>query len=291
MKNAKGFTLIEVVVSVAILAVLSIYTARSLQRAIKTKAKIQKEIERTSVVRDAMKVIERDINMAFNYRDINVDLYNAAGAQRQSAGPSASASASRSPGAPPAPVIPQAQPSPFKPKQQKIFTQFFGGNKELSFTTLSNVRTQADAQTSDQAVIGYTVKDCANRVDKRHHSQCLWRRVNTILTDDITKGGDETVLLENVTRFELRYLGPERITEWVKDWSTGTKGDDITRGKFPYAVEITIEAQNKDIEGEKPVSMTWVASLRFPNNPNPSTSAGGINGQGQGTAQKPAGTF
>lgn len=282
LNHQRGFTLIEVVVSVAILAVLSIYTARSIQRAVKTKVKIQKEIERTSVVRDAMKVIERDINLAFNYRDINVDLYNAAGAQRQSAGPSPSASQSLKPGVAPSYVPPQPQASPFKPKPQKIFTQFFGANKEISFTTLSNIRTQADAQTSDQAVVGYMLKDCANRINKSLHSQCLWRRLNPILTDDITKGGDETVLLENVTRFELRYLGPEKTTEWVKDWSTGPKGDDLTRGKFPYAVEITIEAHNKNIEGEKPVSMTWVASLRFPNNPNPSQSAGGVNGQGQG---------
>ncbi len=268
-----GFTLIEVVVAIAILAVLSIYTAQSIQRGIKSKAKIEKEIERTSVVRDALKVIERDINLAFNYRDINVSLYNLAGQARTSQSPSASTTPI--PGSTQSAVaVPQAAASPFKPKEQKLLTAFLGSNKDISLTTLSGVRTQADTQTSDQVVVGYQVKDCTNRINKNLKSRCLWRRLNPIISDDITKGGDETVLLENVTRFELRYLGPGKETEWIKDWSSGVKGDDSTRGKFPYAVEITIEAQNKNIPGDKPVAMTWVASLRFPNNAEPTSSAG-----------------
>lgn len=284
MRVQSGFTLIELVVSIAILAVLSLYTAKSIQQAVRTKVKIEKEIERTSVVREALRVMERDINLAFNYRDINVELYNQAGLERQK---QAQTSPSPSPafaGGPPVapPTVPGQQLPPFKPKQQVILTQFLGTDKDLSFTTISNVKTQADQQISDQAVIGYSLKDCTNWVNRSWHSKCLLRRVNPIISDDITKGGDETVLLENVTRFELRYLGPGRETEWLKEWySDGHGGSDSNKNKFPYAVEITIEAQNKNIAGDKPVQMTWVAALRFPNNPEPSSSPGVNNGEQQ----------
>jgi prepilin-type N-terminal cleavage/methylation domain-containing protein len=283
--SIRGFTLIEIMVAMAILTVLSIYSARSIQRAIKTKVKIEKEISRTSVVREALRVIERDVNLAFNYRDINIDLFNAAGKERQtaSASPTPSPSSSYNPTTgQTTPVATQQAPQPqtsFKPRQQQILTQFLGSEKELTFTTLSNVRTMADVQESDQIVVGYTVHECSNWINKNLKSNCLWRRVNPIISDDITKGGEETVLLENVTRFELRYLGPGKNNEWQKQWYTDSHGDDTTKGIFPYAVEITIETQNKNIEGDKPLAMTWVAALRFPNNPAPSNSASaGLNG-------------
>lgn len=282
--NASGFTLIEIVVAIAILSVLSVYTAQSIQRAVKAKVKIEQEIDRTSVVREALRVMERDINLAFNYRDIAVELYNYAGQARQSQNPTPSPVVSINPttGQPvlvtpsASAATPNAAQQAFKARQQKILTQFIGSEKELSFTTLSNVRTMADAPISDQAVVGYSVKDCANWIQKNARSQCLMRRLNPIITDDITKGGDETVLLENVTRFELRYLGPTREKEWLKDWATdGRGGDDVKKGQFPYAVEITIETQNKNRRGDKPVLMTWVAALRFPNNAKPSPGAAG----------------
>jgi prepilin-type N-terminal cleavage/methylation domain-containing protein len=294
--KARGFTLIEIVVAVAILAVLCLMTAQSIQRAVKTKVKIEKDIDRVSVVREALKVMERDINLAFNYRDINVDLYNAVGAARQAAATTTNQpqAGTTTPGQPAQPTQPQPAISPFVPKKQILLTQFLGSEKELYLTSLSNVRTQADVQESDQAAIGYFLKDCTNWINKSWHSNCLIRRVNPILTDDITKGGVETPLLENVTRFELRYLGPNHEKEWIKDWmSDGKNGDDTTKTKFPYAVEITIETRNKNIENDKPTLMTWVAALRFPNNPEPSASAspnpaGGINGQNANpAAQQP----
>jgi prepilin-type N-terminal cleavage/methylation domain-containing protein len=278
MTKARGFTLIEVVVAIAILAVLSMYSAQAIHRAVHAKVKIEKDIDRVSVVREAMKVMERDINLAFNYRDINVDLYNAVGAARQQAQQTKTTPQAgvNNPSVTPAQAAQtgqQAPLAPFVPKKQILLTQFMGSEKDLYFTTVSNIRTQADVQESDQSAVGYFLKDCSNWINKSLHSNCLIRRVNPILTDDVTTGGVETPLLENVTRFELRYLGPGKEKEWIKDWySDGKGGEDWMKGKFPYAVEITIETRNKNIENDKPTAMTWVAALRFPNNPEPSAS-------------------
>lgn len=277
--KSAGFTLIEILVATAILAFLSIYTAQSIQSAIKSKVKIEKEIAATSQVRDALSVIERDIHLAFNYRDFNIELYNLAGKNRQAQSnqnqnPSQPppGQSSPNPGGTPGQATPPPTPAqPFEPKQQKIYTQFLGGENELTFTSLNHPRTTSDSKTSDQMVVGYSLKDCSERLNPSAKSRCLWRRVNPIITSDITRGGVDSVLLENVTKFELRYIGPGKVFEkaenWPKQWYTNEKGDEITKGKFPYAVEVTLEAHNKNVTGQKPVRMTVVAELRFPNNP------------------------
>ncbi len=82
MKSASGFTLLEVIIAMMIMAFLSLFTVDAIQKAVKTKAKVQKEIDKTSTLRDALRIMERDINMAFNYRDIAIELYNQTQTQR-----------------------------------------------------------------------------------------------------------------------------------------------------------------------------------------------------------------
>lgn len=276
MINSRGFTLIEILVSMSILAFISLYTYQSIERGARMKVKVQKDISRYSGVRDAMKVIERDINLAFNYRDINIDLYNEMGKMRQQQAQQQQQQQQQQP--PPGGQNPpgqqqqqqQQQAKAFTPKEQKILTGFLGGPNDLNFTSLSHIRSGGNIQDSDQAEIGYFLKDCRNRSNKKWQSQCLWRRDTPIIDDDLTKGTDgsgvEQVLLENVTRFDLRYLGAEKPEEWVKQWFTNEKGEDYQRGKFPWAVEVTIETQNKNDKADKPVAMTMVVPLRFPNN-------------------------
>ena len=81
----QGFTLLEVVISVAILAVLSFYTAQTIQSGLQSKAKIQKHIDRDSRLRDALKVMSNDIQQVFNFHDINIELYNLAQDERKKA--------------------------------------------------------------------------------------------------------------------------------------------------------------------------------------------------------------
>ena len=199
---------------------------------------------------------------------MNIDLYNLAGKERskQPAGGTGTGAGGPGTGGTPPPA-PPTNTTPFQEKQQVILTQFLGGQNEMHFTTLNHVRTHEDAQESDQAEVGYYLKACSNRLHPDKTSSCLWRRESPIIDKDVSKGGYETVLLENVTKFELRYIGPGRVPEeadeWPKEWYTNERGDEVTKNKFPYAVEITIEMNNKNIEGDKPISMTMVAELRF----------------------------
>lgn len=273
MRNNRGFTLLEVIIAMLIMAFLSLFTVESIQRALKTKTKVQKEIDKNSGLRDALRIMERDINMAFNYRDINLELYNRTQLARQKkAGvaykddPKLSKDENDQKRA-----EHQANQSgaaeKYKQKPEKIMTQFIGEPEEIHFTSLSNIRMTDDAQISSQAEIGYKLKSCRRRSTQEQSSQCLWRRVSNYIHEDITKYGDETVLLENVTEFKLRYLGPGKDDEWIDTWITSERGDDTTKSKFPYAVEITLAVKDGSAENkDKVLRMTSVAAIRNPNN-------------------------
>ncbi len=272
--SQSGMTLMEVMIATAILAVIAAYTAETVQRAVKSKIKVEGDIDRKSTVRDALRIIERDVNLAFHYRDIGVQLYNISEKERLERlkkGPTPSDPKKTDPpqpvDPPPPPPSPTEPAKPFKPKKQKIFTHFMGEENRMDFTTLNYARIREDDRSSDQAEIGYFLRDCRNRYDKKKSSQCLWRRIDPLIDDDVTKGGTETVLLEHVLRFELRYLGPGKEEDWTKQWKTNKGGDANSENNFPYAVEITLEYHNKTNPSEKPVSMTLVAAVRFPNNP------------------------
>lgn len=285
---AAGFTLVEVIITMTILAFISIFLAQSMQSALSSKKKIQGRVDRDSKLRDALSVLRNDIKLSFNYRDINVELYNEAQKEREkrkkekktistssttTGGDSTSGEGSSGDGStgsvdkPDTAATNTEENKPFVPKEQKIYTQFQGQADNLHFTSLSLPRVQANAQTSNQSEVSYFLKDCRGRLNKDHQSKCLWRRTSAVIDEDLTTGGNEMALLEDVTEFKLRYLGPGTEGEWRDDWMSGEGGDAITKNKFPDAVEISIEVQDKDTK-ENPISMTVVAPIRFPNNPN-----------------------
>jgi prepilin-type N-terminal cleavage/methylation domain-containing protein len=285
IKKQVGFTLLEVLIAMVLMAFLSIFTSRSINTAIHSKEKIQRDMDKYATLRDALKVIERDINNAFNYQDFNAQLFNLALKERATRH-NATAGAGTQP-----PINPQTglpypqnqnpqnqqttpangvQTEQYKPKPEYNYTGFVGEKTAIDFTSLSNVRMNEDSQVSNQAEIGYKLKGCRRRSQQNASSNCLWRRVAPIMDDDLLKGGEETVLIENVEKFELRYLGPGKEKEWVDTWITTERGDALTKGKFPYAVEVTIEILDKSPNvKDKPLRMTLVAAIRNPNNPPP----------------------
>lgn len=276
MVNRKGFTLLEVLIAMTIMAFLSLYTAESIRRGVQTKVKIQSKIDQQAALLDALSIISKDVQTAFNYRDINIIAYNNAQKARQKRDLEKKNNPKKpdddgNPGDPPKPPTPNPADAAndaekYKLKEEVILTQFIGSENELHFTSLSHLRRKKNDPTSDQAEVGYFTKKCKGRMDKKQSSDCLWRRISPHIDDDVTKGGSEIVLLENVEEFRLRYLGPQREKEWVKNWKSDKNGDDITKDHFPYAVEITLSV--KDPKKEKStLSMTAIAPIRFSNNP------------------------
>ncbi len=277
-KPRAGFTMIEMLMVLSILAGITLMTGQTINKALKSKKKFQSEIEQTSVMRDTLRILERDLNMAFHYRNIHYEVLKKIKEEGQPKAPGTPEPGA--PGSPFPPSQPQTPPSvvgtdagapQFELKDPPPnYTQFLGENESVYFTTVSHVRTLTDSPESDQAEVGYFVKNCKRRGvaanKKGATTSCLWRKESLFIDDDLTKGGNETPLLENVEKFELLYFGEER-EGWQKVWRTDEKGTEDIRGRFPQAVQIKLTVGDQDPESKKKYSMILVAALRFPNNP------------------------
>ncbi|AZZ37130.1 general secretion pathway protein GspJ [Bdellovibrio sp. qaytius] len=271
--NKKAFTLIEVVLAISILATMSVLVAMSLGNALKARTKIQAELQDVSGLRDAIKIMRADLYQAYNHYDFEKEILDAA--------------KKPTPGQPVKPTLPPPWTNPGDPparenKREDPKTDFVGDTEQVNFVTLNNGRFLANDIQADFVEVGYALKACKN-LTKDTSSQCLFRRIQKIVDADVTKGGTESVLLENVKEFKLRYTG-ESKKDWQKDWKTVGGQDDSVKGIFPDAVEITL-AIERELNGKKrEYSLQYVVPLHFPNN-GTKKPGGGANG----TAPTPTG--
>ena len=120
--------------------------------------------------------------------------------------------------------------------------------------------------------MGYEMKECKSLHEDRGTSKCLWRRSTPHVDLDVTKGGDEVVLLENLSEFKLRYIGKGK-QDWVTDWRSDSAGDGVTKGKFPTAVELSITTEKEENKRKKKYSMQVVIPIHFPNNEEGASNA------------------
>lgn len=249
MKKSAGFTLLELIIAISIFAVMSAFVATSIQNGIKAKRKIQTTIDEVSRMRDSLKLMERDLNMAYHHVDWEKEFLD---------------KVKKSSGAPP----PAFGTGPIEPlaevKRADPTTQFVATADKLNFVTMNNARFQTDNKMADFVEIGYELKNCSS-TDGKSNSSCLWRRQTGAVDMDVTKGGDSLVLLENITELKFRFLG-EGKQDWVSDWNSTEQASDASmKGRYPLAVEISITTEKADSNRKN--SMQIVANIRFPNNP------------------------
>ncbi len=276
-RSTTGFTLIEVLIAIAILATMGTLAAQSIQQAIKSKKKIQEQVDITSRMRDGMRLLERDIQMAYHHRDWEKELLLAM--KKKASQPVAGQKTPVTP-APPMAVDSTGAPDPFAAPGTEApridpETNFVGTENELNFVTMNNARLTRNSAQADHVEVGYSLRDCKS-TDGKTSSKCLWRRTSPWVDKDVIKGGEEVVLLENVSEFALRYLGKGK-QDWVKDWKTTEAGDGATKKHFPTAVEIslTIEKPGEKLASVKKFSMQMVVPIHFPNNPDENSPPGG----------------
>ena len=244
----KGLTLLEVIITLGILSVLFVFSNQSIQNALKSKLKIQNQVDDLGQLRDGLRIMEKDINLAFHYRDVESELQ--AEIQKISV----------KPGQQPPPTIP-------KPHRQDPVTQFIGKEDSLYFSSLSASRMVEGTQQADFIRIGYFLTGCKKLNSSPSRGQCLVRSTSPLVEGDPSQTeGDDAVLLENVTEFKLRYIGKGK-QDWSSDWNT-VSGDGATKNSFPQAVEISITTERPEPNSNlaKKYSMQIVANIHFPNN-------------------------
>lgn len=292
LQKDTGFTLIEVLITVMILGTLTVLAARSMQQAVQSKTKIQGQIDDLSKIRDTLRVFERDLNLAYHHRDIEKEMDTLIKKYQRGT------STQRPPGAPGAPAAPGTipgsglpgegnpedpyanLPDPNRAPRQDPTTHFVGTENAIHLVTRNNSRMVANQKEADFSEVSYSLKDCKSLKEGEGTSKCLWRRHHSFVDDDVTLGGTEVVLLENVTEFELKYLGKGK-QDWVTTWRSDKAGDAVTKGHFPIAVELSLTVEKKEKGKAKKYSMQIVAPIHFPNNPVPSATQGGTNANPQ----------
>lgn len=257
--SSSGFTLLEVILAITILSTLTILSTQAIGRALKARTKIQAEVDDVSALRDAMRMLRTDVNMAYHHRDFEKEIIDQATKSK----------APLQPG-----TAPTALPPPREAKRLDPTTHFMGTDTELNFVTMNAARTMSNITQADFIEVGYSLKSCSNLTTKQA-SQCLYRRTEYLLDEDVKSGGTEIVMLENVTEFKLRYIG-ETKQDWVNTWnSTNSSSDAGTRNYFPDSVEISLSIEREIEKKPKTYSMQFIVPVHFPNNPEKSANSSG----------------
>ncbi|GIL17800.1 MAG: hypothetical protein BroJett040_15510 [Oligoflexia bacterium] len=284
IRKELGFTMLELLIALTILATLTVFSSQTIQQAIRSKAKIQEQIDDMSQVRDALRIIEKDVNLAFHYRDLEAELFEAVkkSSQTTSTPPSGTPPPGSPPGTPPPPAgPPTTQPisasiqkmeaSLKSPNRVDPTTHFVGTENEMSFITMNTARIQEDESMADFVKVGYLIGSCKRPGAEGQGSDCLLRRLSPIAEGDVTKGGENTLLLENIAEFKLQYIG-KGLQDWVSSWNSKT-GDGATKGNFPSAVKVSVTVRKGDKDSKKKISMEMVIPVRFTNNVTPTPGA------------------
>jgi prepilin-type N-terminal cleavage/methylation domain-containing protein len=268
--SQKGFTLIEVILAITILSTLSILSTQAISRALKARVKIQAEVDDVSSLRDSMRMMRADLNLAYHHRDFEQEISDLV-AKAQKATP---------PGTP-NPNNPAQNPNQEQSTKRKTLrgdptTQFVGDNDQVHFVTMNNGRMTSTQVQADFTEVGYSLKDCKNLTTQKS-SKCLYRRIQSILDDDVTTGGTEIVMLENITEFKIRYIGADK-QDWVNAWkSTKESNDEETKGKYPDSVEVSIKIEREIDSKKRTYSMQYVIPIHFPNNSDKAPSSSSTN--------------
>lgn len=253
-KATAAFTLLEVILAITILATMALISTQALTRALKARTKIQAEVDDVSALRDSLRMIRADINLAFHHRDFEKEMQDLATKP-------ASPTTTTTPFGGNLPQGPQRQT-----KRHDPTTTFVGDESQVNFVTLNSGRMSSAIVQADFIEVGYSLKSC-NNLTTNKASSCLYRRTQNIIDEDVKTGGNEIVMLENVSEFKLRYIG-ETKQDWVNEWnSSNTAVDGGTRGRFPESVEVSLSIE-REFEGKtKSYSMQLVVPIHFPNNP------------------------
>ncbi|MFO0684897.1 MAG: type II secretion system protein GspJ [Sandaracinus sp.] len=176
-----GMTLVEAMVSVAILSIVSVLVFGGFSQTMRNKARVEAQGDRAHVIRVAMERMCREIQSAFVSLDVNV--------------------------------------SPQLASMRTVFHgRHEGRGSRLDFTSFSHRRLYRDAHESDQNELGYFLAEHRDDETRETH-RVLVRRESRRIDDDPETGGQQMILVDDVREFELDYFDPVSL-QWVDGWDT-----------------------------------------------------------------------
>lgn len=236
-RPSAGFTLIEVLLAVSILAVITSIMWISVSNMFRTRDFMNERFERYQIMRVSMDRMAREL------------------ASTYLAGPEH--------GGEPLPgeeeEAKQAQAESGSSQRMREPVQFgmIGRDDTLNFTTFAHIRTLAGEKASQHAEIGYFTE--RHRNDEGELVTALMRREDTTVDDDITDGGRIFTMIPNVEEVKFEFWDPGRVKvgtmeemaeegRWVDSWDT-TRSEFA--GRLPTRVRIQVTLPPMDERGRE----------------------------------------
>jgi general secretion pathway protein J len=176
----RGFTLLEIIVAVAITAMIGATIAAAFTSGFRAKELVESEAEQYRGIRTSMDRMVREIGAAFVS-----DRYDQRRYRDQNDRP----------------------------------TNFIGARDKLLFTSMAHQRLYADAKESDQMVVEYAVRTSTKKGAHGQQDLMRRENPNLYGEEKMDRGGVEDVLLEDVKRLEFSYWD-SGLKDWVNEWDT-----------------------------------------------------------------------
>lgn len=205
--NARGMTLIEVLVAMAIISMMVATVWSSFSSTMRSSENARESQERYQIVRNAMNRLDSELSMA--YLSFN-------------------------------------RP-PDEPRHFTLFEgRDDGGVDSVTFSAFAHLRIRRDANESDQALIQYFVAPDPDDSSRTHLYRRESRRLTGDLPEKLADYFPAYVVMEDVVGFNLRYWD-STIQDWTEEWSTMRNDAQPDRLPQRVAIDVTVlEAMGND---------------------------------------------
>ena len=230
--RCRGFTLIEVLVAITLLAIISLLVWQSMGSSVVMKERFEKKDQDFQAVTLAMNRISRDLQAAVLFSNVEILGVSAGGEQMT--------------------------------KSAFIGTNA-GDQDKITFQTLAHLRYFKDVKESDLAEASYFLEPMTDE-DRGEDVSGLFRlrkRETSPPDADPEQGGAVTTLLTGVKELNFRYYNQQK-NEFVDEWDS-TKLDNIH--KLPRAVEIVLVVRDP-VDEEGSLQFSTVVLLEMAPGPN-----------------------
>lgn len=241
VERRRGFTLVEVLLAITILATLTVLAWTSISQIFKTEEIVTERHERYRMVRLAMNRMADEISMAYL------------------AGPDHGGEVVRGE------EMLYEDDERFEEGGRRFVepVQFgmIGRGEHLDFTAFAHVRTLEGERASQHAQIGYFLDRHTN--EQGEVVTRLRRRISTDFDDDLTRGGTVQTMIPAVEDIDFEYwdpgepeLGTEREIaqgRWVGEWDTTGRR---FAGRLPTRVRISLTMPPHGPRGQRETFVT-----------------------------------
>ncbi len=199
-RGNSGFTLLELLLSLAIFTLIGLATVRQVSQIQNTKETALQDIDTYNDVRAALNLMRNDLSQAFHV-------------QLDDLGPNVRATVMRN--------------------ENIAHTVFDGRQRELIFTSLAHRNYYASRKESEQTEISYFL---FNRPGVKLPS--LMKRESENIDENLFQGGPLYRLVDNVQELEFSYWD-EKQERWLTDWNSDS-GSQLDRFPLQVKVKIKV---------------------------------------------------